>query len=410
METICDLWWVVPASPLDGASANGIACEDATTWHPAQVREPSGWCPGQLLKSAWTGSGSRRKVWPIPRRLGMAAWDCYQSTWLSNGFNGGNCCRPSSLRIIDACHPCPRPGSAILSRRHSFVCRSRGWHSISTSTIACDNRRRSDFWQWWAQSLFDAWRFDHHWPNQCFWQRQRPSIPHGSIDGYRLWDQQGLLGRLGYRLVFVFVVVVVVVVFALCVRTCFPHLLAHSWNWGYVRWMHPQQSSQELFRAGRKKQIIDVFGPWAWADEMPLDKLQALPAAKSLGLTVVKLASLQYLCFPLIGCPRITSDQVLEWDFECEGVDKAEIPFAILDSLVDTHGIDLTGLSLSATSRGTRFRTHRLMPWSLTFHTAQWKSAKGWFSLELVFDTELDFCSYDNMWQLMTARYCGFDS
>ena len=56
--------------------------------------------------------------------------------------------------------------------------------------------------------------------------------------------------------------------------------------------MHPQQSSQELFRAGRKKQIIDVFGPWAWADEMPLDKLQALPAAKSLGPTVVKLASL----------------------------------------------------------------------------------------------------------------------
>lgn len=126
--------------------------------------------------------------------------------------------------------------------------------------------------------------------------------------------------------------------------------------------MHPQQSSQELFRAGRKKQIIDVFGPWAWADEMPLEKLQALPAAKSLGLTIVKLASLQYLRFPLIGCPRITSDQVLEWDLECEGVDKAEIPFAILDSLVDTHGIDLTGLSLSATSRGTRFRTHRLMP------------------------------------------------
>lgn len=45
-----------------------------------------------------------------------------------------------------------------------------------------------------------------------------------------------------------------------------------------------------------------------------------------------------------------------------EGPEANQVPFDILDSLVDKHDIDITGLKWSATARGTRFRTHRLMP------------------------------------------------
>ena len=65
-------------------------------------------------------------------------------------------------------------------------------------------------------------------------------------------------------------------------------------------------------------------------------------------------------CFPWL---RVAADQILEWDFALEGQDSNEIPFSVLDALMDTHGMDLTGLKWSATVRGTRFRTHRLMPW-----------------------------------------------
>lgn len=52
---------------------------------------------------------------------------------------------------------------------------------------------------------------------------------------------------------------------------------------------------------------------------------------------------------------RVAAAQILEWDFELEGQDSNDGS--------DTHGMDLTGLKWSATVRGTRFRTHRLMPW-----------------------------------------------
>ena len=74
---------------------------------------------------------------------------------------------------------------------------------------------------------------------------------------------------------------------------------------------------------------------------------------------VQTVKSVMNYCFPWL---RVAAAQILEWDFELEGQDSNEIPSSVLDALTDTHGMDLTGLKWSATIRGTRFRTHRLMP------------------------------------------------
>lgn len=76
---------------------------------------------------------------------------------------------------------------------------------------------------------------------------------------------------------------------------------------GYVRWLHPMESDQELFRAGRKKKIIDVFGSWQWADEMAVNLLQTLPNAKWLGL-----ASGVCVCVCVFDCRNLDLSLVLK--------------------------------------------------------------------------------------------------
>lgn len=143
---------------------------------------------------------------------------------------------------------------------------------------------------------------------------------------------------------------------------------------GYVRWLHPQESTQELFKVGRKRKITDIFGSWTWADELQLDKLHVLPPVKRLSrighflcchLMIPRVCLFFWIGFvwlPPCGNLRVKAQDILEWDFELEGMSADEVPFAILDSLMDNHGMDFTALKFSATPRGTRFRTHRLMP------------------------------------------------
>jgi hypothetical protein len=57
--------------------------------------------------------------------------------------------------------------------------------------------------------------------------------------------------------------------------------------------------------------------------------------------------------------PHIRPSEVLLWGFDLTS--NGEIPFDILDQLLDVHGLDFTGLTLSATPRGNLYRTHRLM-------------------------------------------------
>jgi len=106
-------------------------------------------------------------------------------------------------------------------------------------------------------------------------------------------------------------------------------------------WYHPLSSPEKNFRVGRKKKILDLFGPWVPVADLSLSETESLPS-------VMQPAS-----------------KVLCWDFEPEEDDSgsggASVPFTVFDQLMDIHHIDVTGLSLSSTKRGNLYRTHRMM-------------------------------------------------
>ena len=76
---------------------------------------------------------------------------------------------------------------------------------------------------------------------------------------------------------------------------------------GYVRWLHPEASTQELFKVGRKRKITDIFGSWTWADELQLDKLHVLPPVKSLGRIG------HFICCDLLICVCACMLVFLDW-------------------------------------------------------------------------------------------------
>ena len=106
-------------------------------------------------------------------------------------------------------------------------------------------------------------------------------------------------------------------------------------------WYHPLDSPEQNFRAGRKKKILDIFGPWGPSDTLPLTSSETLPSVMQ------------------------PHQKVLLWDFEPEidekNAEQVTIPFSVLDQVMDIHHIDITGLSMSSTKRGNLYRTHRLM-------------------------------------------------
>lgn len=103
----------------------------------------------------------------------------------------------------------------------------------------------------------------------------------------------------------------------------------------YVQWWLPGQSKKANHKGGKKKLVMDIFGPWFPADSLTLANLQALPP------------------------PLVKADDVLEWGFGL--TEDKQIPFETLDVIMDKHGIDITGLTLSSTSRGNQYRMYRLM-------------------------------------------------
>ena len=46
-----------------------------------------------------------------------------------------------------------------------------------------------------------------------------------------------------------------------------------------VRWRHPNFSKKDNFKPRHKNAVLDLFGPWTWADLQPLEELQQLPDA-----------------------------------------------------------------------------------------------------------------------------------
>lgn len=121
-----------------------------------------------------------------------------------------------------------------------------------------------------------------------------------------------------------------------CLRWCepWPQVGANEGT-AYVQWWLPGTTSSANSRGGRKAQVVDLFGPWGPADALSLEEMGALPD------------------------PVVKTTDVLEWGFDLT-VDH-ELTFETLDAVMDKHRIDITGLSLTSTSRGNRYRTYRLM-------------------------------------------------
>ncbi len=104
-----------------------------------------------------------------------------------------------------------------------------------------------------------------------------------------------------------------------------------------VTWHLPGRSSQQNFRGGKKKQVVDIFGAWA-----PLDAV-----------------SLQELSHAIVPDPLVNLEDVLECNFEWTKEDT--LPYDIFDALRLQHGIDVTGLNSSLTHGGNLYRSYALM-------------------------------------------------
>jgi hypothetical protein len=102
-----------------------------------------------------------------------------------------------------------------------------------------------------------------------------------------------------------------------------------------VAWWVPPFSKQINFRGGKKKDVMDVFGQWTLAEELPWAALGTLPP------------------------PIVPVDAII-----CAGVvlsEESTIPYAIFDALRFNHNIDVTGLSMSLTRGGNLYRSYALM-------------------------------------------------
>ena len=104
-----------------------------------------------------------------------------------------------------------------------------------------------------------------------------------------------------------------------------------------VAWYLPQLAPVCDFRGGRKKQIIDVFGPWSPVDELATRDLKTC-------------------CLP---DPIVRIQSVLEANFDL--TEQQTLPYHVFDTLRNRHSIDLTGFNASMTRHGNLYRSYVLM-------------------------------------------------
>ena len=104
-----------------------------------------------------------------------------------------------------------------------------------------------------------------------------------------------------------------------------------------VVWYVPELAAVENYRGGKKKMLLDVFGPWRSTDAM-------------------RLADLREHRLPE---PLVSLESILEANFEFES--DGALPYDVFDSLRTRHGIDLTGFNTSMTQRGNLYRSYVLM-------------------------------------------------
>ena len=104
-----------------------------------------------------------------------------------------------------------------------------------------------------------------------------------------------------------------------------------------VAWYVPHLGRMENYRGGRKKQVIDLFGPWSPVDELAMEDL--------------KKCTLPH--------PILEIQSVVEANFEF--TDNQTLPYEVFDALRIRHGIDVSAFSLSMTRYGNLYRSYVLM-------------------------------------------------
>ena len=104
-----------------------------------------------------------------------------------------------------------------------------------------------------------------------------------------------------------------------------------------VAWYVPELSRMENFRSGSKKNVLDVFGPWAAVSELSHAVLKTCRLPPGL----------------------VDAASVLECNFDLD--DESCLPYDVFDALRTRHGIDLSGFNSSFTQRGNKYRSYVLM-------------------------------------------------
>ena len=104
-----------------------------------------------------------------------------------------------------------------------------------------------------------------------------------------------------------------------------------------VSWWLPGQSQAADFKPGKKKQVVDLFGPWRPMSTMAIPDLS--------GTTMPE--------------PLISQGALLEVGFEFS--ENKELPFKVFDALRMKHSIDLTSLTHSLTKRGNVYRRFAML-------------------------------------------------
>ena len=103
-----------------------------------------------------------------------------------------------------------------------------------------------------------------------------------------------------------------------------------------VAWWVPGVSPAATFRAGIKRKVVDIFGPWEQYDNLQLE-------------------TASNITLPSIRLPR---DDILLMNVEVDN--DGHIPFSAFDALRTQYGIDVSAISLSWTHRGNLYRAHVL--------------------------------------------------
>ena len=106
-----------------------------------------------------------------------------------------------------------------------------------------------------------------------------------------------------------------------------------------VAWYVPELVGAETYRGGKKKMVLDVFGPWRPTDDM-------------------SLADLRNCRLPE---PLLRPETILEANFPFDSDHDHSLPYYVFDSLRKDHSIDLTGFNTSMTQRGNLYRSYVLM-------------------------------------------------